>query len=164
MVNGYTRGTFSCRSLQLRVIGGSCIIPVPVSYVLRYVVDRSRKNALGGASVALFARELRINVRLMSKPRYYDNNPSNVSLLPNPLPQELIFRCPARCEALHSSPPLPHTRAGSTRQAEVNPSARRRSKPWVNKMSVAWMTLRPNSPRHVGWPLARPTPALLPLL
>lgn len=89
MVNGYTRGTFSCRSLQLRVIGGSCIIPVPVSYVLRYVVDRSRKNALGGASVALFARELRINVRLMAKPRYYDNNPSNVSLLPNPLPQEL---------------------------------------------------------------------------
>ena len=121
-------------------------------------------QVLGGASVALFARELRNNVRLMSKPRYYETDPVNVSLLPNPLPQELIFRCPARCEALHSSPPLPHTRAGSTRQAEVNPNTRRRSKPWLNKMSVTWMTLRPNSPRHVGWPLARPTPALLALL
>ena len=46
-------------------------------------------QVLGGASVALFARELRNNVRLMSKPRYYETDPVNVSLLPNPLPQEL---------------------------------------------------------------------------
>ena len=72
------------------VVASSCgLLVAPALFLYRYHTSSDtwwtevvKIQVLGGASVALFARELRNNVRLMSKPRYYETDPVNVSLLP----------------------------------------------------------------------------------